>query len=279
VLGPNRRASATCIAVAAVAALLVAASPALGGFGARALKFGDRGSSVQTLQTYLTTLGWSTPVDGRYGRRTKVNVKRWERANASTSAVKVDARVSRGEALLIAQQALAKSPGDGSTRSSDGSADAGGADTSTPTPAANSSGFVFPIQGAHDYGTAENRFGAPRGGRSHMGQDVLADCGLPVVAVEGGSVVYSGYQGAAGNYIVIKGVGTTRDYVYMHLKTPAYFQQDQTVQTGQRIGLVGETGDATACHLHFELWTPPGWYNGGEAVDPLPYLKEWDAAS
>ena len=48
--------------------------------------------------------------------------------------------------------------------------------------------------------------------------------------------------------------------------------------TGQPIGFVGRTGDATACHLHFEMWPAPGWYTGGSAVDPLPSLKAWDVA-
>jgi murein DD-endopeptidase MepM/ murein hydrolase activator NlpD len=40
---------------------------------------------------------------------------------------------------------------------------------------------------------------------------------------------------------------------------------------------VGETGRASGCHLHFELWTAPGWYKGGRAVDPLPTLRRWDS--
>ena len=43
---------------------------------------------------------------------------------------------------------------------------------------------------------------------------------------------------------------------------------------GQQIGIVGQTGDATACHLHFELWLGK-WYRGGHAVDPLPYLQTY----
>jgi murein DD-endopeptidase MepM/ murein hydrolase activator NlpD len=39
---------------------------------------------------------------------------------------------------------------------------------------------------------------------------------------------------------------------------------------------VGETGDATACHLHFELWQGR-WWAGGHTIDPLPFLKAWDA--
>jgi murein DD-endopeptidase MepM/ murein hydrolase activator NlpD len=42
---------------------------------------------------------------------------------------------------------------------------------------------------------------------------------------------------------------------------------------------VGDTGNASGCHLHFELWSAPGWYAGGEPFDPLPRLQRWDAQS
>jgi murein DD-endopeptidase MepM/ murein hydrolase activator NlpD len=51
------------------------------------------------------------------------------------------------------------------------------------------------------------------------------------------------------------------------------------VFTGQQIGVVGDTGDASACHLHFEIWTAPGWYDGGHVIDPLPSLQAWDLFS
>jgi murein DD-endopeptidase MepM/ murein hydrolase activator NlpD len=140
-------------------------------------------------------------------------------------------------------------------------------------------GYAFPLLGPHDFGSSGARFGAGRSGHTHQGQDVMADCGLPVIAARGGRVQYSGYQGAAGNYVVIDGKGTGYDTAYMHLSLPSPLRTGDPVRTGQPIGLVGDTGDATACHLHFEMWTAPGWYEGGSPIDPLPYLKWWDTYS
>ena len=140
-------------------------------------------------------------------------------------------------------------------------------------------GYAFPILGTHDFGGAEGRFGAGRSGHTHQGQDTMAACGTPLIAARGGTVQYSGYQGAAGNYVVIDGKGTTLDFMYAHLAEPSPLQTGELVRTGQPIGIVGDTGDATACHLHFEIWTAPGWYEGGSPIDPLPYLEKWDRYS
>jgi murein DD-endopeptidase MepM/ murein hydrolase activator NlpD len=140
-------------------------------------------------------------------------------------------------------------------------------------------GYAFPVVGPHDFGSSGAQFGAGRSGHTHQGQDVMARCGLPLVAARGGRVQYSGYQGAAGNYLVIDGRGTGFDTAYMHLQDPSPLKAGMTVRTGQPIGLVGETGNAEGCHLHFELWEAPGWYEGGSPLDPLPYLQRWDRYS
>lgn len=140
-------------------------------------------------------------------------------------------------------------------------------------------GYAFPVLGAHDYGGAGAGFGAGRSGHTHQGHDVMARCGVPLVAARGGRVRYSGYQGAAGNYVVIDGRGTGFDHAYMHLLRPSPLKAGMTVRTGQPIGVVGSTGSSTACHLHFEIWTAPGWYEGGSPIDPLPLLRQWDRYS
>jgi murein DD-endopeptidase MepM/ murein hydrolase activator NlpD len=133
---------------------------------------------------------------------------------------------------------------------------------------------VFPVRGAYDYGTEENRFG---GGRGHRGQDVLAHCGQPVVAALGGRVSDVKWEAAAGNYAVVRAANRTSQ-VYMHLRDPASVHAGERIDAGAPIGRVGQSGDASTCHLHFEQWTAPGWYAGGHAIDPLPALRRWDAA-
>jgi hypothetical protein len=135
---------------------------------------------------------------------------------------------------------------------------------------------VFPIAGPHTYG---DPFGVRRGSRIHQGQDVMAACGTPLVATRAGTVKFAGSQGLAGNYAVLSAGDGSADYVYMHLRDPALVKKGDAVTAGQPIGFVGSTGDATTCHLHFELWPAPGWYTGGHAVDPLPSLKAWDVSA
>jgi murein DD-endopeptidase MepM/ murein hydrolase activator NlpD len=133
---------------------------------------------------------------------------------------------------------------------------------------------VFPIAGNHAYGDG---IGAPRQGHSHQGLDVFAECGAPLRAARGGKVQFRGYQGSgAGHYLVIDGKQTGRDYVYMHMQSRSRFATGDRVRTRQRIGAVGASGNASGCHLHFELWSKPGWYQGGHFLDPKKPLKKWD---
>ena len=137
-------------------------------------------------------------------------------------------------------------------------------------------GFIFPIRGPHTYGDG---IGAPRTGHTHQGQDVFAACGTRMVAARGGRVQYSGYHSSAGNYIVIDGRNSPIDFVYMHMLGPSPLRTGRTVRTGQFIGEVGESGNASGCHLHYEMWSAPGWYEGGSFTDPTPPLRRWDRYS
>jgi murein DD-endopeptidase MepM/ murein hydrolase activator NlpD len=139
---------------------------------------------------------------------------------------------------------------------------------------------AFPLPGPHTYGGADARFGAPRAGHIHQGQDLPAACGEKLYVVETGQVRVSAYQeSGAGYYVVIHGSITGTDSVYIHLKAASWAPAGASVYAGQQIGKVGATGDAQGCHLHFERWSAPGWYVGGAPYDPLPELLYWDSYS
>ena len=219
-------------------------------YGERVQRRGLRGGDVLTLQRYVTRLGYATPRYGRYTSRTERDMVRYERATGLSD----NGIVSRAEQRTIKRRV--------------GSASAG---TTGHT-------HVFPIRGAHSYGGSGSRYGAPRSGHRHGGQDLAAAAGTPLVAVTNGRVSYRQYQsGGAGHYVVIQG-DDRRDYVYMHMIERAEVAPGTRVRMGQRIGRVGSTGASTGPHLHFEMWTPH-WYDGGHHFDPLPYLQRWDAYS
>ena len=137
---------------------------------------------------------------------------------------------------------------------------------------------VFPIQGAWSWGGEDARFGAPRGTRSHQGQDLVAAEGTPLVSPRAGSVLVVGYQpDGAGHYVVIR-ADEGRDLVFMHLvKGSIPVAKNDPVQPGQQIGQVGNSGRSFGAHLHFEIW-PDGWYaKGAQPIDPRPDLEAWAA--
>lgn len=128
---------------------------------------------------------------------------------------------------------------------------------------------VFPVRGPHQYWDG---FGA---GRGHEGVDIGSRCGTPLVAVSSGRVRFVKTHPRAGNYVVIDLAESTIDLAYMHLREPASVRVGQTVLTGQQIGSVGDTGNASGCHLHFEVWEG-AYYGGGAPIDPMPLLLTWD---
>jgi murein DD-endopeptidase MepM/ murein hydrolase activator NlpD len=183
-------------------------------------------------------------------------------------------------ALLLASAGALAAIGSGSALASTGGAAPPGGTapppSTAPAPVTTAAGYTFPIQGAHTFGQG---FGAARAGHTHQGQDIMAACGTPLVAASRSVVRYRARQAAAGNYVVIRDIASRQDYMYAHLIAPAPVVRGQRLVMGQAIGNVGRTGDATACHLHFELWLPPGWYKGGKPTNPLPVLQAWDAIS
>ena len=136
------------------------------------------------------------------------------------------------------------------------------------------SGYVFPLPSQHEYGDG---FGA---GRGHDGQDLFAKCGRKLVAANDGKIQMSEMDGSGyGNIIVLDVKGTGVDLLYAHMKKREVKVGDR-VNAGDKVGEVGDTGNASGCHLHFEMHTAPGFWEGGHAMQKVTkYLKEWDKTS
>ncbi len=102
-----------------------------------------------------------------------------------------------------------------------------------------------------------------RGKGSHLGEDISVPEGTPVLSIANGIVFRTGFEsGGYGNFVVIKhpnvpdverrGEKSTIYSVYAHLSA-SLVQEGMVVQKGDQIGQSGQTGFATAPHLHFQI--------------------------
>jgi murein DD-endopeptidase MepM/ murein hydrolase activator NlpD len=114
-------------------------------------------------------------------------------------------------------------------------------------------------------GVLSDCFGTRNG--AHKGVDIAADLGAPIYAVEQGSVTKSYYSGSYGNVIFIKHPNGT-ETVYAHLQERTA-QEGDNVHQGQQIGTMGNTGDSSGVHLHFEVHMSEWTYDKQNAVDPF----------
>jgi murein DD-endopeptidase MepM/ murein hydrolase activator NlpD len=111
------------------------------------------------------------------------------------------------------------------------------------------------------YVTREFDPGDPRRGiLPHLGIDIAGPTGAPLVAAAEGQVYRTGSDEYLGKFVEIQhGLGYVT--VYGHCSRIAVQKGDDVAQ-GQVIAYVGQSGQASAPHLHFEIWRE------GEAIDP-----------
>jgi murein DD-endopeptidase MepM/ murein hydrolase activator NlpD len=146
-----------------------------------------------------------------------------------------------------------------------------------PTPAQTvTAGAVFPVAGPYSFGGPGNRFGAAREGHVHEGQDVIVAEGTPVLAPLAGTIAWKSYQAAGAGYYAVEHTTVGLDLMLAHCQAGSLTVSAGTpVTAGEKLCGAGRTGDATAPHLHFEIWVG-GWRApGSQPIDPLPYLEAW----
>jgi murein DD-endopeptidase MepM/ murein hydrolase activator NlpD len=145
-----------------------------------------------------------------------------------------------------------------------------------PTPPPPPPAVAHPVSAAVGYGEHAARFGGPRPGRVHEGQDMFAAAGTPLVAVRDAVVLETGGGDARGHYATLFSREAGETYVYLHLLHPASVRAGERVAAGQGIGRLGCTGSCWGDHLHFEIRRGRG--ATGRALDPLPRLRRWSRA-
>lgn len=123
---------------------------------------------------------------------------------------------------------------------------------------------VLPVQGAR----LTSGFGY-RWGTLHAGIDFAAPLGTPEYAAMDGVVVRAGAASGFGLAVYVQHENGDVT-VYGHMQE-ILVEEGQTVRAGDTIALLGNTGQSTGPHLHFEVHV--GGIDG-ERIDPLPWLRE-----
>ena len=141
--------------------------------------------------------------------------------------------------------------------------------TGVPADPLDPGALFCPIQGAkiiQKFGATSFALEPSSGGylHFHSGVDLLAEYGTPIVAAAGGKVTATGYADYFGLRVAI-----TDSYglveIYAHMSDTSVNVGD-SIQQGQKVGLVGSTGLSVGSHLHLQLEV------GGVPTDPTPLM-------
>jgi murein DD-endopeptidase MepM/ murein hydrolase activator NlpD len=123
---------------------------------------------------------------------------------------------------------------------------------------------IWPTEGwvSSDFGYRESPFTGKR--EFHKGLDLTAPVGTPIYSPAKGKVDFAGRDGAYGLCLNLDhGSGLLTRYGHMH---SIVLRQGQTVDRGELIGYVGNSGRSTGPHLHYEVRL------NGVPVNPMRYV-------
>jgi murein DD-endopeptidase MepM/ murein hydrolase activator NlpD len=167
---------------------------------------------------------------------------------AAAAAAQAEAERAAREAAAAAEAAAGRDNAAG-----------GGASGSPPS----NSNYVFPTSGyiSSCYGW--------RWGALHGGVDIAAPIGTPIYAATSGIVARNGFANGFGLALYIRGDDGAVT-VYGHVNRE-FVSAGMRVHAGQLIAEVGNRGNSTGPHLHFEVH-PSGVLHGGQ-INPMPWLR------
>ncbi|UXH42968.1 M23 family metallopeptidase [Rossellomorea vietnamensis] len=127
-------------------------------------------------------------------------------------------------------------------------------------PSRGSGSFAWPTNGGYISSKQGQRWG-----KMHKGIDIARPSDRTIKSVDNGRVVSAGWDdGGYGNKVIIDH-GNGYRTLYAHLDSISV-SAGQTVERGQKLGIMGETGEATGVHLHIEI------FKNGSLINPLDVL-------
>jgi len=134
-------------------------------------------------------------------------------------------------------------------------------------------GRTCPVAGPHSF---THTWGEERPwGRGHKGEDIHAPRDTPLVAMESGTIVQTGWHWSGGFGVYLEGYYSGDIYYYAHMTwTAPGIRAGAVVEVGELLGWVGTTGNADSPHLHLG-WIPdnPGpWVDLEGLADPYPLV-------
>lgn len=192
-------------------------------------------------------------------------IKEYEAAEASEAAA---AATILDMIRRLNEQNAANNPSNGGNGGGDNGGGSSGGGLN-PSGATGTGSFIWPVpcstRVTSRYGNRIDPFTLQE--RYHAGIDIdgFGNAGNSIVAADGGSVKTASYDGDYGYYVVIDH-GNATQTLYAHMSGLAVSAGD-SVEQGQVIGYLGDTGRATGVHCHFEVFV-----NGGR-TDPAAYFS------
>lgn len=125
----------------------------------------------------------------------------------------------------------------------------------------------LPVEGVQTNKFSRQNFGS-EGGGGHLGIDIAAEAGTPVRAAADGIVLFAGWTQDLGNLLIL--IHGNDYYTYYGHNQQLLYQRSAFVKKGDPIALLGNSGNSSAPHLHFEIW------RGGVPLDPKNYIMAFN---